>query len=256
METYILIFLCLAAFCAGFVDAIVGGGGLIQTPISILLLPQYAVSTVIGSLKIPAFSGTFLASRQYLKKVKIDYSLFCFMAITAFASAYFGSNLLTQVSNEFMKPALLVVLIALAIYTFIKKDFGQSKAKDIPKNKKYVYAFIISVVVGFYDGFIGPGTGSFFILGFITLLGFDFITASANAKLVNLATNFGSIVLFLIKGKIIWAFALPMAFCNGLGGYIGAKLAISKGNGFVRYFFLAIVLTTLCRFAYEIFFKG
>lgn len=114
---------------------------------------------------------------------------------------------------------------------------------------------LISVVIGFYDGFIGPGTGSFFMLAFIALLGFDFLHASANAKMVNLATNFGSICLFIIKGKILWHIALPMAVCNGLGGYLGAKLAISKGNSFIRIFFLIILIVTMSRFAWDVFYK-
>jgi len=254
METHILIFLCIAAFLAGFVDAIVGGGGLIQTPIAILLLPQYAISTVIGSLKIPAFSGTFLATLQYLKRVKIQLKLFLLMAVIAFLSAYFGSHLLTVVPNDFMKPVLFFVLLGLAIYTFVKKDFGQVTARAVSVKKQFIYGSLIALLVGFYDGFIGPGTGSFFILGFIVLLGFDFLTASAHAKMVNLVTNLGSICLFILKGKIIWSVALPMALCNALGGFLGAKLAIKKGNGFIRYFFLFVVCLTLLRFGFDIYF--
>jgi uncharacterized membrane protein YfcA len=118
-----------------------------------------------------------------------------------------------------------------------------------------MYAVVISLLVGFYDGFIGPGTGSFLVLGFVSILGFDFLHASANAKMVNLATNFGSICLFVLKGKIIWAFAIPMAFCNAFGGWLGAKLAIKKGNTFIRKFFLFVVILTLLRFGYDVFMK-
>ena len=111
----------------------------------------------------------------------------------------------------------------------------------------------MSLCIGFYDGFIGPGTGSLLVLGFVAILGFDFLHASANAKMVNLATNFGSICLFVLKGKIIWAIAIPMAFCNAIGGWMGAKLAIKKGNGFIRIFFLIIVVATLIRFGYDVF---
>jgi uncharacterized membrane protein YfcA len=109
--------------------------------------------------------------------------------------------------------------------------------------------------VGLYDGFIGPGTGSFLVVAFIAIMGFDFLHASANAKMVNLSTNFGSICLFFIKGKIIWAIAIPMAFSNALGGFLGAKLAISKGNNFIRIFFLVVVIGTLIRFGYDVFYK-
>lgn len=255
METYVIIILCIAAFFAGFVDAIVGGGGLIQTPVAMILLPNLAVANVIGSLKIPAFSGTSFAAYHYLKKVQMNWKLLSIMAILAFISAFFGSNLLTLVHNDFMKPLLFVVLIIIAIYTFIKKDFGLHQAKEHSVKRQLFYAVGISVVIGFYDGFIGPGTGSFLVLAFVSILGFDFLHASANAKMVNLATNFGSICLFILKGKIIWAIAIPMAVCNALGGFIGAKLAIKKGNEFIRIFFLLVVVMTLIRFGYDIFLK-
>ena len=255
METYIIILLCIAAFFAGFVDAIVGGGGLIQTPVALILLPNLAVSSIIGSLKIPAFSGTSFAANQYLKKVNMNWKLLSIMAIVAFASAFLGSHLLTKVHNDFMKPLLLVVLTIIAIYTFTKKDFGIHQAKEHTVKRQLLLAFSMSICIGFYDGFIGPGTGSFLVLGFVSVLGFDFLHASANAKMVNLATNFGSICLFILKGKIIWAIALPMAVCNAFGGWIGAKLAIKKGNGFIRIFFLIVVMGTLLRFGYDVFFK-
>lgn len=255
METYVIVLLCLAAFFAGFVDAIVGGGGLIQTPVALILLPNLAVSTIIGSLKIPAFSGTSFAARQYLKKVDMNWKLLSVMAIVAFCAAFLGSNLLTLVHNDFMKPLLLIVLSLIAIYTFTKKNFGIHQEKYLSQNRQLFLAVILSIAIGFYDGFIGPGTGSFLVLGFVAVLGFDFLHASANAKMVNLATNFGSICLFILKGKIIWAIAIPMAVCNALGGFMGAKLAIKKGNGFIRIFFLIVVVGTLIRFGYDVFFK-
>jgi uncharacterized membrane protein YfcA len=254
METYIIILLCLAAFLAGFIDAIVGGGGLIQTPAGLVLLPNLPVSTVIGTLKIPAFSGTSFAAYQYMKKVTMNWKLLLIMMALALPSAFLGSTLLTYMSNDFMKPLLLFVLSLLAIYTYAKKNFGQHVAKEISDSKQVLNAVVISVIVGFYDGFIGPGTGSFFVVAFIALMGFDFLHASANAKMVNLATNFGSICLFILKGKIMWAIALPMAVSNAFGGWLGAKLAISKGNGFIRIFFLVVVVGTLFRFAYDVFY--
>ena len=143
----------------------------------------------------------------------------------------------------------------MVIYTYAKKNFGQQIEKNISSQRKLLNAVAISFVVGLYDGFIGPGTGSFLVVAFIAIMGFDFLHASANAKMVNLATNFGSICLFMLKGKIIWAIALPMAASNALGGWLGAKLAINKGNGFIRIFFLVVVIGTLVRFAYDVFYK-
>jgi uncharacterized protein len=250
-----LILLCMAATAAGFTDAIVGGGGLIQTPASLVLLPQYPVATVIGTLKIPAFTGTSFAAMQYAKRVTLNYRQLLLMTAIAFVAAFCGSKLLTVVSNHFMKPLLLVVLIAVAVYTYSNKNFGTHTKKEHTQKQQTVYAVLISLVIGFYDGFIGPGAGSFLILSFISLLGFDFLKASAHAKFVNMATNLGSIFFFALSAKIIYAIAIPMAVCNGMGGLLGARLAILKGNAFIRIFFLIVVAATILRFAYDVFFK-
>ena len=255
MDISTIIILCVAAFAAGFVDAVVGGGGLIQLPIALVLLPSYPVAKVIGTLKIPSFCGTGFAVYQYIKKVSMNLKLLLLMMLVALCSAFAGSQLLTVVKNDFMKPFLLFVLTGVAVYTYSKKNFGQHIIKDHSNRTQIILGIIISMVIGFYDGFIGPGAGSFLILAFITLLGFDFLHASANAKMVNLATNSGSIILFIIKGSIIWSIAIPMAVCNALGGIVGAKLAINKGNQFIRIFFLIVIVATLLRFAFDVFIK-
>jgi uncharacterized membrane protein YfcA len=232
----------------------VGGGGLIQTPAALVLLRSYPVVTAICCTKIPSFSGTFFAALQYLKKVKINYTLTTVMCTIAFFSSFAGSELLSVVSNHYMKPVLLAILVIVAIYTYTKKDFGQHEAKDHPAQKELWFAVAISLTIGFYDGFIGPGAGSFLILAFISLLGYDFLHASAQAKLVNLATNLGSIVLFTIKGKIIWLVAIPMAACNAVGGMLGARMAIMKGNKIIRVYFLVVIIATLVRFAWDVLF--
>jgi uncharacterized membrane protein YfcA len=228
---------------------------LIQTPVGLILLPNLPVATVIGSLKIPAFSGTFFAAIQYIKKVKMKWKMLLTMMLLAFCAAFIGSKLLSMIHNDFMKPILLIVLSLVAIYTYSKKNFGTKNEKNLTPKREIFYGIIISIIIGFYDGFIGPGAGSFLVLAFITIVGFDFLHASAHAKMVNLATNFGSILFFLIKGTILWNLAIPMALCNAAGGFIGAKIAIKKGNSFIRIFFLLVVVGTLIRFGYDVFFK-
>jgi uncharacterized membrane protein YfcA len=240
---------------AGFTDAIAGGGGLIQTPAALVLLPQYPLATVLGTLKIPSFSGTSVATTQYVRRVSVNWWQIAMMAVLAFTAAFAGSTLLTKVNNGFMKPLLLIMLVVVAIYTYTNKRFGDHIEKDHSYREQLGYSALISLVIGFYDGFIGPGAGSFLILSFIGLLGFDFLKASAHAKFVNLATNLGSITFFMLSGKIIYAIALPMAACNALGGWAGARLAILKGNAFIRIFFLIVVCATICRFAYDVYFK-
>jgi uncharacterized membrane protein YfcA len=245
--------LCGAALAAGFIDAIVGGGGLVQTPAALTLLPQYPVAIVLGTLKIPAFSGTSFAALQYARKVAINYKRLSLMMPVAFIAAFSGSKLLTVVSNGFMKPFLLVVLILVAFYTYTNKNFGRHEEKTHTVRRQLLYSILISLIIGFYDGFIGPGAGSFLILAFIHLLGFDFLKANAHAKFINLSTNLGSMTFFALSGKIIYTIAVPMAICNAVGGFFGARLALLKGNAFIRIFFLVIVIGTILRFAYDVF---
>jgi uncharacterized membrane protein YfcA len=247
-----IILLCIIAFFAGLVDAIVGGGGLIQTPAGLILLPNHSVAQVIGSLKIPSFAGTFFAARTFLKKIKIPLVRFLLFTSIAFIASFTGSFCLTLVSNQFMKPVILVVLVCIAFYTFTKKNFGQ-ETKNKQLHFPWYKAALICLMVGFYDGFIGPGAGSLLVLAFITWLGFDFLQANAHAKIVNLATNMGSIVLFTLKGSILWPIAIPMALCNAVGGMVGSRLALAKGNQFIRTIFLLVIMGTLCRLGYDVF---
>lgn len=250
-----MIVLCIAAFAAGFIDAIVGGGGLVQTPATLVTLPQYPVATLLGTTKIPSFTGTSIASYQYAKRIKVQWKLLSIMCSIALVAAIIGSYTVSMVSNRFMKPIIFCVLIAVAIYTYTKKNFGTAAEKNLHSKHELVYGSIFAVILGFYDGFIGPGAGSFLVLFFIGALGFDFLKASAHAKFVNLATNIGSIIYFSGSGHILYHYAIPMAACNVSGSFLGARLALIKGNRFIRMFFLLVILGTILRFGYDIFFK-
>lgn len=244
----------MAALAAGFIDAIVGGGGLIQTPVLLLTFPSVPVASLLGTTKIPSFSGTAVSLYQYSKRVTIQWRLVGWIATAAFISSMLGSRLVSMVSNATIKPVILVILILVAIYTYTKKNFGQQEARDIPFSIALIRGIIGGLLIGFYDGFMGPGTGSFLILLFIGLLGNDFMHASAHAKTVNLATNIASIIYFAANGHIIYEIALPMAACNMMGGWLGSRLALLKGNTFIRVFFLLIVSGTIIRFGYDVFF--
>jgi len=253
--THEIIILCFAAFAAGFIDAIVGGGGLVQTPATLVTLPQYPVATLLGTTKIPSFLGTSIAAFQYARVVPLKWKLLALMCSIALVAAYAGSKTVTLVSNSFMKPIILGMLIIVAIYTYAKKDFGRSAAAKRQHNP-LLSGGLFALLIGFYDGFIGPGAGSFLIVFFISVLGFDFLSASAHAKFVNLATNLGSILFFSGSGHILYQYALPMAVCNFTGSMIGARLAILKGNRFIRVFFLLVIAGTILRFGYDVFFSN
>jgi uncharacterized membrane protein YfcA len=247
-----LILLCLVAFAAGFIDAIVGGGGLLQTPATLLILPHYPVATLLGTVKIPSIAGTTLAAIKYAKQVKFNYKVLTACVINAFFAALFGAFLVSKIDNAVIKPVILVVLVFVAIYTYFNKQFGMHQQKTHSPKKQVFIAGIFGLVIGFYDGLIGPGTGSFLILVFISVLGFDFIGASAHAKIVNISTNLAAILYFSSTGHILFQYAIPMAIFNLGGAYFGAKLALLKGNKFIRIFFLIVVFGTILRFAYDI----
>jgi uncharacterized membrane protein YfcA len=253
MEISTIILLCLIAFLAGYVDAVVGGGGLIQVPAGLILMPTQAVSSVIGTLKVPSFFGTCFATYQYLKRVKIPILRMLVFTSIAFSAAFTGSLLLTRMSNQFMKPVIFFVLLAMAIYTFTKKDFGQMTQKN-KIQFPLIKGILICLIIGFYDGFIGPGGGSLFVLAFIAILGYDFLHASAHAKIVNLSTNLGSLILFIGKGIILWPVAIPMSLCNAAGGIFGSRMALKRGNQFIRKIFLFVIIATLLRLGYDVFF--
>ncbi len=255
MITTEIIILCTAAFAAGFIDSIIGGGGLIQTPATLVTLQQYPLATLLGTTKIPSISGTSIAAIQYSLKVKIKWKLIALMCSIALAAAYAGSKVVSITSNRFMKPVIFCMLIIVAVYTYTKKDFGIAQEKAAPHKNELLYGALFALLIGFYDGFIGPGAGSFMILFFISILGLDFLKASAHSKLVNVSTNLGSIIFFSLSGNILFQYALPMAACNFAGSILGARLAILKGNKFIRIFFLLVIAATILRFGYDIFFK-
>lgn len=256
IELYDVLALCFFSFLAGFIDAIIGGGGLVQTPASLLILPQYPVPVILATTKIPSMAGSIMSGYQYSRKVKLIAKVLLPVCAIAFAAAMAGSYTVSVVPNHFMKPLAFGILVIVAIYTYRKKDFGtQDSQEPMPVSRQMAYGALMGLLLGFYDGFFGPGTGSFLVLGFITLIGFDFLRASAHAKLVNIATNVGSVLFFSLKSLILIKVAIPMAVCNASGAFFGARLAILKGNKFIRVFFLMVVVAIILRFGYDLFVK-
>ncbi len=247
-----LILLCLVAFAAGFIDAIVGGGGLLQTPATFLILPHYPAATLFGTVKIPSLMGTSVAAYKYSKQVKFNLKILVSCVIAAFLASLAGAYSVSMINNEVIRPIILCVLIVVALYTYFNKSFGIQKHKAHSPLKQVVLAGLFGLVIGFYDGLIGPGTGSFLILVFIAVLGFDFIGASAHAKIVNMATNLAALIYFTSTGHVLFQYAIPMAVFNIAGAFLGAKLALLKGNKFVRMFFLIVIFGTILRFAWDV----
>jgi len=223
-----IILLALSAFTAGFIDAVVGGGGLIQTPFLLITFPKMPLPILFGTNKIAALAGTSIAAFKYAKKITFNYKLLFVIALSCFISSYLGAQIINHIDSNLLKPLILIILIAIAIYTFIKKDLGAIETKELPLNKQMLYGACIGLIVGFYDGFFGPGTGSFFVLGFVVILGFEFVKASAYAKIVNCVTNISALVVFIKQGNYILHLAILMAVFNIIGSFIGSSLALKK----------------------------
>lgn len=251
----IFIIIAFASLFAGFIDAIVGGGGLIQFPAFMILFPNTSVPTAFGTNKIAGLSGTSIAAVQYAKRVKFNWRLLTMTAITSFVFSFIGAKLVSRIDVDVLKPFIFFVLIAIAIYTFKKKDFGTMATKQIADDKKYFYGIILGILIGFYDGFLGPGTGSFLVLGFVALLGFEFLEASAYAKVINCVTNISALYVFISQGNYILEIAIIMAVFNVLGSVIGSRMAILKGNTFIRKIFLFVVCIMIIRYGYDVFFS-
>jgi uncharacterized membrane protein YfcA len=253
-----LVWLCVISFAAGLIDAIVGGGGLVQLPALFVFLPSDlagSVPLVFGTNKLASMCGTSVATVQYARKVRIPWRSILPAAVAAFMLSAAGARVVQVVRNDFLKPLTLVLLIGVAAYTYSRKSFGHLHAPKFLADHERLAAITVGVVIGFYDGFFGPGTGSFLIFIFIGLFGFDFLTASASAKVINLATNLAAVLAFAAQSDVLYRYALPMGACNVVGAFVGARLAILRGNRFVRALFLAVVAVMIARFAWEQFFR-
>ena len=239
--------LCAFAFVAGLVDAVVGGGGLIQTPALFVLLPGAPVATILGTNKMAGAVGTTAAAATYARRVPIDAPGTAAMALAAAATAWLGAHAVEWLSREALRPILIVALAVLGTYTLWRKDFGALTRDGVSPGRRRAASVAVGAVVGFYDGFFGPGGGALFVFGLVAVAGLDFLRASAASKLVNVATNVAALSVFVAAGSVLWAAALPMAASNLVGGLVGSRLALRRGAGFVRIVFVAVVGLLLVR---------
>ncbi len=247
--------MALASLGAGFVDSIVGGGGLILVPALFAIFPQAPPATLFGLNKSASVWGTAFAALQYGRRVTLRWHSLLPAAAAGLAGGWIGAWAVTVLPSEFLRKALPVVLLAVLVYTLARKDLGREHAPRLSGQAERIAATLIGLTIGFYDGFFGPGTGSFFIFLFVRVLGYDFLHASASAKLLNTATNFSALVLFAIKGHVWWHYAVVMALSNIAGSLVGTRLALKHGAGFVRAVFILVVTALILRTGYDAFIR-
>jgi uncharacterized membrane protein YfcA len=248
-----LVFLGIAATSAGFVDAIAGGGGLIQLPALLVAAPKMPIAQVLGTNKLGSIFGTASAAFAYSKKARPDLATALPMAVAAFIGSAAGASVATRIPTSLFKPIILVLLIAVGIYTWRSPTLGHSEALRYSGRRHTALATIVGLVIGFYDGLFGPGTGSFLIFALVGLLGYAFLKASATAKIVNVGTNAAALLVFGFHGAIFVSIGLFMAVCNISGAVVGARLAIRGGSVLIRKVFLGVLFVLVLRLAWDTF---
>ncbi|MEQ1438687.1 TSUP family transporter [Fontimonas sp. SYSU GA230001] len=247
-----LLALCGFAFLAGFVDAVVGGGGLIQIPALFVLLPELAPATLLGTNKFASVWGTASATLQYLRRVPMEWRATLPTAASALLFGFLGARIAARMPPDAFRPLILALLVVVLAYTLWKKDLGALHAPRLSPGQQHWIGLGTGAAIGFYDGFFGPGTGSFLVFAFVGLFGFSFLAASASAKFVNVVTNLAALGYFASDGHVRYEIAVPMAVFNLAGGLTGSRMAIRKGSAFVRRLFIGIVGLLILRFAWDI----
>ena len=253
MSIEVALFLAIASGFAGFVDAMAGGGGLIQLPALIVGLPNKELPLILGTNKVPSIFGTAAAARNYFKNIKPDIPLTLSMMGPAFIGSMGGASLAAAVPKDFFKPFIVCLLVAVAIYTWLKPELGMSENLKYTHKKRLAIVALIGLLIGFYDGIFGPGTGTFLVFFLVSGIGYAFLKASGTAKLVNISTNAGAILSFQLTGHIWWQLGLLLAFANVTGAIIGSRLAIKGGSPLVRKVFLAVTFLLIARVAWDTF---
>jgi uncharacterized protein len=247
-----VLLLCLAAGFAGWIDAVSGGGGLVQLPALLVVLPGAAPIQVLATNKLASICGTSVAAATYYRKVRPDLRTALPMAGIAFVGAALGALCVSLIPSEVFRPLVLVLLIAVGAYTLSRPDLGAEQTLRWDGRKHYVAAGLGGFGLGFYDGIFGPGTGSFLVFLLVGMLGYSFLQASAKARIVNLGTNLGALMVFIPQGAPMWALGLAMGGCNVAGGWLGAHSAIRCGSAFVRVVFLLVVTALVLKLGYDV----
>ena len=226
---------------AGWVDAVSGGGGLLQVPALLLSVPADAPQAALGTNKLSSIAGTSAAAITYARKVKPELRTALPMAAAAFIGAGAGALVALRLPVEVLRPFIVIALVVVWLLIAFRSRWLSSAAPVVSTRRKWGTALIGGGGIGFYDGMLGPGTGAFLIVLLVAALGYSYLRASATAKLVNVGTNAAALIIFGLGGSVIWLLGLAMGACNIAGGVIGARTAMARGSDFVRIVLLVVV---------------
>jgi uncharacterized protein len=252
LELSTLLLMVLAGFGAGWIDAVVGGGGLVQLPALLLGFPSATPAQLLATNKISSIFGTATSSVTYWRRVRPDLRTALPMAAVAFLGAISGALIGLHIPKSAFNPAILVMLVVVGAYTVARPALGHETALRFDGHRHTVVAMITGFVVGVYDGALGPGTGSFLVFALVGLMGYAFLEASAKAKIANFATNLGALVVFIPGGHVMWKVGALMAVANVAGGYAGARTAVARGSRFVRLVFVVVLVAFILRIGSQV----
>jgi uncharacterized membrane protein YfcA len=244
--------LALAGLSAGFVDAVVGGGGLVQLPALLIGLPHASPVNVLATNKLSSFCGTSVSSATYYRRIRPDPRTFGPLMACAFVGSVGGALVGSRISERAFDPIVLVVLVVVGAYVLFRPDLGETTLLRYDGRRHVGTAMLAGLLIGCYDGALGPGTGSFFVISLVGLLGYSFLEASAKARIANWATNLAALCVFVPQGAVLWRVGFVLGACNLVGGYLGARTAVARGTGFVRVFFILVVAGFAVRIAGEL----
>ncbi len=252
LTTETVAFLLGAAFFAGWIDAVVGGGGLVQLPALLVALPGAAPIQILATNKFSSIFGTSTSAATYVRRIGVDRATAIPLALAAFCGSVLGALVASRIPKEAFNPIVLVALLLVGAYTLLRPDMGKYASVRYTGRRHTALVALIGAIIGFYDGALGPGTGSFYVFALVGLAGYAFLDASAKAKVANVATNLAALVVFVPQGAVLWGLGLGMAAANMVGGYLGARTAVAKGSTFVRIVFMLVITGFIIRIGYDV----
>ncbi|MCW1249823.1 TSUP family transporter [Acaricomes phytoseiuli] len=251
LSTLTLSLVLVAGFAAGWIDAVVGGGGLLQLPV-LLMVPGITPVQALATNKLGSIFGTATSSLTYYRRVRPDLRTALPMAAIALLGSVAGAMLAVSLPQSVFKPVIVLALLGVALFTAFSRNLGQTTVLRFQGRRHYLSACGIGAVIGAYDGLLGPGTGSFLVIALVALMGYRFLEASAQAKIVNLATNFGALLFFSFQGSVLWTLGILLGLANMAGGYLGARTAVARGSRFIRIIFLIVVTALILKLSWDI----
>jgi uncharacterized protein len=247
-----LLILCCFSFLAGFVDSVVGGGGLIHVPAFFVLYPELSVPQVLGTNRFASAFGTTVAAWNYTRKIEVPWRSVLWAGVAAAICAFLGVLAQAYLPANFLKPMLLVLMIGIAWFSFTRHEMGQVEQLKVSESQLPIYMMGIGAILGFYNGLAGPGTGTLLTFSIVQLIGYHFLRASAATKVINAICDYSSLVVFIWNSKVIFTIALPLVLFNVSGGYLGSHMAMLRGNQFIRKVFITVIALLIARFAYDL----